>query len=390
MQNSDYSKFNNSHRVSLACWTMCGVILLILGFLPALPSELTQVLRPAFILVCLLPAGYYKMKSEKWQLVLLVYWFFILVLNPIKMSTVKSYAALALFGLFFVFAATRVWTKREIKIIFNTVVAVSVFFSLALIYMNDGIIHHEDGMHISFFSFVMNRNTGAFGCVPGALCATVGLFYGKRRFTSKSLYSIAIGICSFTVFALASRSAFVSLAVGIVLIFWQNTNEKPGYQNKFIAKVATIIAVLLAVQIAYLLAQGTSCERLFDFDDDSGRGEMWDKAWVLIDEKPVFGGGFDYWADNSGEYLGTHNTFLSVMVSSGYVGGALLGLFFISIFIEALKVKNWVPLAFLIELLMHSYTESGMDYYAYFPLILAFILIRYLTYQSRDLSTIFN
>ena len=124
--------------------------------------------------------------------------------------------------------------------------------------------------------------------------------------------------------------------------------------------------------------------------DDSGRGRLWDKAWDMIDENPVFGGGFDYWDDNSGESLGTHNTFLTIMVMSGYVGGILFALFLSAVFLDLLRVRNLIPLAFLMELLMHSYTESGMDYYAYIPLILALVLARYISYQSDDITSLFR
>ena len=94
--------------------------------------------------------------------------------------------------------------------------------------------------------------------------------------------------------------------------------------------------------------------------------------------------------DNSGESLGTHNTFLTVMVMSGYVGGVLFALFLIAVFLDLLRVRNLIPLAFLMELLMHSYTESGMDYYAYIPLILALVLARYISYQSDDITSLFR
>lgn len=393
MKSMRQSRLTNEYRcegLSVQCWALCGVFLLILGFLPALPGVLTQTFRPAFILACILfPAKYYKLHSEKWQIVLLIYWFLTLALNRITVSALKYYVAFALFGFFFIFAASRVWTRKEIKIIFNTVIVATFVLSVVLIISNNGIISHEDGMHISFFSFVCNRNTVAFGCVPGVLCATIGFFYGKKRKTYKLFCLSTVGLGTFSVFAIACRSAFVSLVLGVILIVWQTTKEKDNYRQRFVVRVVFLLLVLLVTILAYSLAQGTSSERLFDLKDDSGRGEMWDKAWELIDEKPILGGGFDYWGTNSGEELGTHNTFLSIMVMSGYTGGVLFAIFLLAVFLDLLKVRNLIPIAFLAELAMHSYTESGMDYYAYIPLILAFILARYIAYQSRDLKTIF-
>lgn len=379
-----------NRKASLPCWTLCGVFALILGFLPALSGSVTQVLRPMFILICLVFMGrYYRLHSEKWQIVLLVYWFITLMLNPLTASAIRSYIALLLFGFFFVFAASRAWTAREIRLIINTVAFATLFFLIVLIYSNDGIINKGDGVHISFFSFVCNRNSAAFGCVPGVLCAELGLLYGKGKKTKRLLYLITMIIGLYVIFGLACRSAFVSAAVGAALIIWQTTIDKGDYRKRFTSRAVIFVLVLIAFVSAYFLAQGTSSERLFDMDDDSGRSTLWDKAWELIDEKPILGGGFDYWGENSGEELGTHNTLLTIMVMSGYVGGILFLLFMIAALCDLLKAGNLIPLAFFCELAMHSYTESGMDYYAYIPLILAFIIARYTEFQSKNISTLF-
>ncbi len=337
-----------SDRITPPCLVLCGIFMLILGFIPALSGNLTQIFRPLFILVCLLfPARRYVLRSE-------------------------------------------MWGKREIKFLLNTAVASALILSVILIYSNNGLINAGSDMHVSFLSHTCNRNTVAFGCVPGVLCAAIGIVYEKRRPLYRFVYFAIAALGAFTVFALACRSAFVSLALGIVLIVWQAMNGIKGQQKRVFSKIAIVLVALLFVQAVYLLAQGTNSERLFDMTDDSGRGRLWDKAWDMIDENPVFGGGFDYWGDNSGESLGTHNTFLTVMVMSGYVGGVLFALFLSAVFLDLLRVRNLIPLAFLMELLMHSYTESGMDYYAYIPLILALVLARYISYQSDDITSLFR
>lgn len=380
-----------NRKVSLPCWTLCGVFALILGFLPALSGSITQVFRPIFILICLVFTGrYYRLHSEKWQIVLLAYWFITLMLNPLTASAIRSYIALLLFGFFFVFAASRVWTAKEIRLIINTVAFATLFFSIVLIFSNDGIINKGDGVHISFFSFVCNRNSAAFGCVPGVLCAELGLLYGKGEKARRLIYLITTIIGLYVIFGLACRSAFVSVAVGAVLIMWQTTIDKGDYRKRFTSRAAIIAIFMIAFVSAYFLAQGTSSERLFDMDDDSGRSTLWDKAWELIDEKPILGGGFDYWSENSGEELGTHNTLLTIMVMSGYIGGILFLIFMVAALLDLLKARNLIPLAFLGELAMHSYTESGMDYYAYIPLIISFIIGRYLTYNTKKFKSVFK
>lgn len=140
-----------------------------------------------------------------------------------------------------------------------------------------------------------------------------------------------------------------------------------------------VVLILVVLFSSMLVSQGTFASRLFDFGDDdsgSGRDVLWDEAWELIDEKPVFGGGFDYWAD-TGHSMGTHNAFLTFMVSTGWIGGILLGAFLLQMLIAALKTRNLIPLGFAAEIVTHTWTEPGMDYFAYIPLILTFILAEY-------------
>ena len=57
------------------------------------------------------------------------------------------------------------------KFLLNTAVASALILSVILIYSNNGLINAESEMHVSFLSHTCNRNTVAFGCVPGLLCA---------------------------------------------------------------------------------------------------------------------------------------------------------------------------------------------------------------------------
>ena len=51
--------------------------------------------------------------------------------------------------------------------------------------------------------------------------------------------------------------------------------------------------------------------------------------------------------------------------------------FFVIAAIELIRSRSLVPLAFFVEALFHFLTEPGMDYYAYIPFVLAFVIQRY-------------
>lgn len=88
--------------------------------------------------------------------------------------------------------------------------------------------------------------------------------------------------------------------------------------------------------------------------------------------------------------MGTHNSFLTTMLYSGFVGGGLLALFFLSLLLSALKTKNYLSISFWIEAFMHSMTEGSLDYYAYIPLVLASITLLFGQSHRNGVASIFK
>lgn len=382
-------KYNSDDRVSIICLMLCGLLVIVLGCLPAVPSSVTRLLRPIFIAVfVLVPCRKYLLGSMKWQIIFLVYLFVIFVMNPVTGSSTTAYISNLLFGFFAVFAASKAWTKREIKLIVTTIIFSSIVFSAIVLYENRNMISGDGNQHIFFLGTSFNRNTAAFSAVPGAMCAMIALLY-DRKVMHRLINLFGMGICMLLIVATACRSAFLAVVVGAALVFWQFAGERKKYVSRFKCRTLTAIAFVLVLLIMSAALKGTNSERLFDLTDDSGRDELWDEAWQLIDEKPAFGGGYDYW-ENTGHTMGTHNTFLTFMIISGYTGGAFLLIFLLAITLECVKTRHFVPLAFLTELFCHTYTEPGMDYYAYIPMILALIFARYIKNVNCDLRTIFG
>ena len=133
--------------------------------------------------------------------------------------------------------------------------------------------------------------------------------------------------------------------------------------------------------------EGTNSARLFNYSD-SGRDDLWEDAMDLIRAKPVFGGGFDYWS-RTGHVMSPHNTFFTIMLISGFIGGILLGMMILSMIKECIREQSVIALAFAMQMIFHSISEAGLDYYAYIPLILTSIVLRYSEYQQGDFESVF-
>ena len=378
-------------RISIPCISLCILIVVILGVLPIVPATIAKIVKPAFIVLCVVFFFffYYHFGYEKWLMVFLAYLFVILIANlHVDPNSVSEYISMLLFALFFLCAGLRIWNRLEIRMILDFVVLACFTYAVIVIVSNHGLLLSSGDQHIRFFSQTLNRNTSSFAVVPGTVAALLMLFYGKKS-PMRTIFSIlAFLVCFYTVVALSCRSAFLAAVSGAFLIVWQATREHADKGRRFGRRTFFLILVFVFLLIGMDILEGTNSSRLFDYSY-TGRDGLWDAAWELILEKPVFGGGFGYWA-RSGQVMSPHNTFLNYMMISGFVGGIFFVLMIVAMLVECMKAHNIVALAFATEMILHSISEAGLDYYAYIPLILETIVLRYTEYQGQDVFEIFN
>ena len=390
---SYYSENNNrigsNGSISLACAVTSLIIGVLFAFLPALPDSVTIFIRPAVIVACLFftrTKAYYKFTpSIKCLILIQFYNFFVLVGNPMTSSSVQAFATAVLYAVFFVVLQMTVWTKREIKMFLWAIIVSCSICAVLTLLENPNMFKGSAGEDITFLGVHMNTNTAAFEIVPGFLVAVYFYLFGRSRkdqyYFMKSLFLIGCaGICSFLLLGLACRSAFFAAVIGGTILLWGATSKTVNAKSRNWQRVLLVLVLILIFTAGPKLTEGSHAERLFDYDmlfDSNGRDEMNEVAEQLIRKKPFFGGGYDYWANESGEYLGVHNTFLAWGVVGGYTEMALLIGFFILSLKDLLVSKSLLPIAFFIEPLFHSLTEPGMDYFMYLPLSIAFMLVKY-------------
>lgn len=381
---TDLNRYYMRYGISIPCFALCVLFIVILGVLPLAPDSIVQLLKPVFIVLCLLPSrsGYYRLSFEKWLIILMIYLTLILFFFP---GGTYGYYSMLLFAVFFVVAAMRRWNPREIQWIITVVAFSCTVYAVVINYGNSGLLHNDGNQHISFLSESLNRNAAAFSVVPGALCAAILYFYSNHRTIARLSYAVAFMICFYTVIALSCRSAFLSVSTGTFLVIWQAAGKT---KNKQFNRIALVLFSVILLFLLMRLLSGTNSSRLFDFSE-TGRDSQWETAERLIRAKPVFGGGFSYWV-SSGQAMSTHNTFLTVMVTSGFVGGAILFIMMASMIIECLRAGAILSLAFAMEMIFHSISESGLDYYAYIPMLLATILLRYCESPHHSVETLFS
>ena len=389
---------NNNNAIP--CFGLSAIFFLILGILPILPSQITQVLRPAEIALCFVfPAAFYYRLSTSNRIMLLMMAYYVIVLlgHPITMTAFMAWASLELFSAFFLFMISRPWSKKNIQMLLFVAAIASAFFAAIIFRDNPDFLHEKSYDGIIFMSTTVNDNTAAFCIVPGALCSVLLLFfYSPRKHRAlhwlKILFLLCAGVSFFSLFCIGARSAFFSAIAGAVLIILEWSNSRRTFGERTFTRVALVILLIAVFVIGTNVTAGTHSARLFDLDNmtnGTGRDLLAEQAWQMIHKKPIFGGGFDYWVNENGDPLGTHNTFLKHMVQGGYFALILLIGFLLTSVYELWKSGSLIPIAFIMEMIAHTFTESDLNYYAYVPLIISFAMVRYATSHRCRVKDLF-
>jgi O-antigen ligase len=168
----------------------------------------------------------------------------------------------------------------------------------------------------------------AAGCVPAIVLAT-GLGAGAERRVVRWALAAAAALATIGVAASASRGGFLAAivaAVGSILLIKHAR-----------ARIIAFVLYIVAVAVVYFSLNPAAWQRIVNFKDDSGRGELWSVAWHMWQDHPLAGVGLDGFLAGVGDYardLGplkyaeflteqpkyVHNTFLEVLVETGVVG----------------------------------------------------------------------
>ena len=136
--------------LSAAGCMLCVLYFVILAVLPLIPSQITRVLKPVFLIACVFSScrRYPMPAAAKVQSVFLIYLFLVLMFHPLTPSAIETYISIFLFGAFFIFASMRVWNAREIRMLLDAVVCSGVIMSAVCIFSNDGLLHASGAQHI--------------------------------------------------------------------------------------------------------------------------------------------------------------------------------------------------------------------------------------------------
>lgn len=222
------------------------------------------------------------------------------------------------------------------------------------------------------------------GFLAFASCIVVALFLEKKKNTTRSLLLFSLGLLLLAVALTLSRSAYLGLAAGFLLIALLRS-----WKLLLIMGAAALLLFFISPEIQSRVKDlGGSIESVFEesytLPDASARLRFgsWEAAWELFVQKPLLGHGYNaysYASLNSGTIKdtevhsasGSDSSLLTILATTGLLGFFPFLSIYIILFIQAWRArKTALGLGFLgglATLFVHSIFVNSL----LFPLLMA-------------------
>ncbi len=331
---------------------------------------LTNVLGSVYILTAILT---FKSKIniadfKKYIIPLVLLFLLITIMNIINETTeniersalnFKLLRNYILFSLFYYDLKDNISLQRKV---INTYLFSIISIAILAIF-NIGVSFSYTGRLLIFET---NTNLIGLWTIFGISIIINNVFFEKKSNYKKYYLLLFIPILLTLLAKTGSRGAIVLLIVSILsFTFFSNKN--------LVEKTFLFFTAILAVTIAiiFLLQNEILADRIINTLNNRDLGErsiIWNLTFNIIKENPVFGCGETGYeiiiTDSLGKFMGTHNAFLYITVSSGIIGLVFFLTFLVRIYksvIYKYKLNNQVlPIVLYIIILLHMMKAGGV------------------------------
>lgn len=336
-----------------------------------IPDTYSAWLRPVFIVLIFV---FYIIRLKKVQFLKFDYLLLIIVFYEIieyfrfTDISLPSFLARISYIIIAIIFSVIPFEKKQIKYFLKVIFVSCLFFSIGIIISNP-LLGSGRGT-LNYFMDSLNPNGLATIIMPGIIIAYSEILYGKKSNTK--YYIISIVIMSVSVMYSGSRQAFLLLAVisGIFILYI----IKNSFKGKNIIRILLIILSFTVIIIILLnILPENYILRITNFSEYSlnGRDDLQKLAIEEAGNFCFFGKGYSAWYELTGDLYGTHNLYVDLYLSIGYVGAILYGLF---VLLLLYYCRNNILFAFILIPVFNSMFESG-DGTAYWISIYIIILI---------------
>jgi len=310
--------------------------------------------------------------SDLIGLLLIIYLYFILsyFITGQSLNNFLSYSFLRYDGNFFFayipfFAlAIPYFNYREVsKIYINFLFITFSIFSMIGIYgyLSNNLIFSMFQVEIDrgVMFTALNNAHNATGSVFAVVSIILLAFFLRERKKIKIFYFFILILCLLGLLITKSRGSYIGFAAGAIIVFWffYRSWRKFAITMSVIITISALTVFLTGIYkkipSIFNLTEGTSGVRL----------ELWEKAWYLFSQSPIFGVGFARYNDIGYgnirltgmpqiasffiepkfdfSFAHAHNSYLQFLAETGFIGLVLILLFWVLCYLRILKAYDF-------------------------------------------------
>lgn len=248
--------------------------------------------------------------------------------------------------LLFLVLATLTLNYKEVEFLRTVFIIATVIYAAMTIYSciqvgSARYIHSA----ILLFNTKIDPNFIGIPFVAASSLVLDNILNKKRKIINLVLYLVIVIAIVYT----ASKSNFICLAVSNILVlfnFIHKRNIKLGL--RILGLMLFLVIVIYGIRfISIEYADQWARMSSFGENGDNGRYALWERAFSVFWNSPLFGNGLGHMVSSYGK--ATHNTYLQVLCETGIIGSLL---FLSAIFIILKKLRNCNNVYFILFLCM--------------------------------------
>ena len=284
--------------------------------------------------------------------------------------------------LFFIFSISFPNFKKLAAYYFKFIFSVFTIFSLIGIteyFLSRGPLMVYAEAETGKIYFALNFAHNATGSVYAVVCISLLVFFLKEKTTKiKILFLILLLINLTALLITRSRASYVGFFGATIIVTWLYFKSI----KKFLITIGALIAV--TVPILFLTGVYNRVIQILNFEGGTTiiRFYVWEKAWYLFSQSPIFGIGYGRFNDIFNIDIGlfnlerlrgypgivsfymkqiyyfnsahAHNTYLQFLTETGTVGLGLILIFWTLCIVKILKAYNSTKENFTSKVLLSS------------------------------------
>lgn len=284
--------------------------------------------------------------------------------------------------LFFIFSISFSNFKKLADYYFKFIFSVFTIFSLigiAEYFLSSGFLMVHTEPFAGKIYFALNFAHNATGSVYAVVCVSLLVFFLKEKITKlKILFLILLLINLLALLITRSRASYLGFFGAAIIVIWLHFKSI----KKFLITIGALIVV--TVPILFLTGVYNRVIQILDFEEGTTivRFYIWEKAWYLFSQSPIFGIGYGRFNDafnidrgvfDIGRLRGypgivsfymkqsfffdsahAHNSYLQFLTETGVIGLGLILIFWTFCIVKILKAYNSTKENFTSKVLLSS------------------------------------